>query len=182
VFCTSSLHVALPICFEFIVLSAAAVIGVVVIGVYFLRSGELSRVPVPDAARRIVHDFVVGIGSLNRRSLIVTGALSLGIWVFEVLALVCMFHAAAIDLGIGEAFVVMGVMSLSTLVPTAPGYIGTYQLVAALAMAAFGHSQTLGVVAATGIQAFLFGSVTLVGVGALIIRSLARLQAGDELR
>ena len=133
----------------------------------------------PDAARRLVGDFVVGVGSLNRRSLITTGALSLGVWIFELLALVAMFHAAAIDLRASEALVVMGAMSLSTLVPTAPGYIGTYQLVAALAMAAFGHSETLGIIAATGIQVFLFGGVTLVGVGALIIRSLARLQAGD---
>ena len=168
--------------FELIALSATTMIGVVIIGVYFLRSGELSRMPVPEAARRLLHDFVLGIGSLNRRSLITAGALSLGVWVFEVLALVCMFHAAAIDLRASEALVVMGAMSLSTLVPTAPGYIGTYQLVAALAMAAFGHSQTLGVVAATGIQVFLFGSVTLVGVGALIIRSLARLQAGEDAR
>ena len=131
------------------------------------------------AARRLVGDFVVGVGSLNRRSLITTGALSLGVWIFELLALVAMFHAEAIDLRASEALVVMGAMSLSTLVPTAPGYIGTYQLVAALAMAAFGHSETLGIIAATGIQVFLFGGVTLVGVGALIIRSLARLQAGD---
>lgn len=166
--------------FEYIAVTATTLIGLVLIGVYFLRSGELRRIPVPVAARRLLHDFVVGVGSLNRRSLITTGAMSLGVWTFEVLALVCMFHAAAIDLHPGEAFVVMGVMSLSTLVPTAPGYIGTYQLVAALAMAAFGYSETLGVVAATGIQVFLFGSVTLVGIGALIIRSLARLQAGDN--
>ena len=165
--------------FEYVAVSATTLIGLVVIGVYFLRSGELSRIPVPDAARRLVGDFVVGVGSLNRRSLITTGALSLGVWIFELLALVAMFHAAAIDLGASEALVVMGAMSLSTLVPTAPGYIGTYQLVAALAMAAFGHSETLGIIAATGIQVFLFGGVTLVGVGALIIRSLARLQAGD---
>lgn len=168
--------------FEFIALAGTTVIGVVIIGVYFLRSGELSRLPVPDAARRLVHDFVIGIGSLNRRSLVVTGGLSLGVWVFEVLALVYMFHAAAIDLRVSEALVVMGAMSLSTLVPTAPGYVGTYQLVAALAMAAFGYSQTLGVIAATGIQVFLFGSVTLVGVGAWIIRSLVRLQASDDGR
>lgn len=123
-----------------------AVIATTLIGVYFLRSGEFSRIAVPDAARRLLHDFVVGIGSLNRRSLITTAGLSLGIWTFEVFALVCMFHAAAIDLHANEAFVVMGVLSRSTLVPTAPGYIGTYQLVAALAMAAFGHSETLGVI------------------------------------
>lgn len=167
--------------FETVAVTATTLIGVVLIGVYFLRSGELSRITVPDAARRLLRDFVTGIESLNRRSLITTAALSLGIWTFEVLALVCMFHAAALDLYPSEALVVMGVLSLSTLVPTAPGYIGTYQLVAALAMAAFGHSATLGVVAATGIQVFLFGSVTLAGIGALIIRSLARLQSGDNV-
>lgn len=166
--------------FEYIAVTATTVLGLVLIGVYFLRSGEFSRIPVPDAARRLLRDFVVGIGSLNRRSLITTCALSLGIWVFEVLALACMFSAVAIELRASEALVVMGALSLSTLVPTAPGYIGTYQLVAALAMAAFGHSETLGVIAASGVQVFLFGGVTLVGIGTLIIRSLARLQASDH--
>jgi len=162
--------------FEVIALGGAVLVGVAMMGIYFLRSGELSRIPVPDAVRRLLHDFVIGIGSLNRRSLLVTIGLSLGVWAFEALALGCMFHAVSIELSIAEALAVMGVVSLSTVVPTAPGYVGTYQLVAVLAMAAFGYSETGGIVAATSVQIFLFGSVTLVGIIGLVIRSLARLQ------
>ena len=167
--------------FELIAISATIVVGIAILGVYVLRSGEFSRLPVPAAAARLLRDFAFGIESLNRRSLALAALLSSAIWMFEILALWCMFSAVDIHLTVAESLLVMGAISLSTLVPTAPGYIGTYQLVAVLAMTAFGYSHTHGVVAASGIQLFLFGSVTLAGISMLVIRSLARLQdEGDD--
>lgn len=162
--------------FEIIALNAALVIGVVILAVYFLRSGELRVFPVPAAASRLLHDLGRGLASLNRRSMLVTIAFSLAIWTFEALALWCMFHAAAVKLSASQTLLVMGAASLSTLVPTAPGYIGTYQLVFVLAMGALGYSDMAGIVASTSIQVVLFGSVTLIGISLLVARSLARLQ------
>jgi uncharacterized membrane protein YbhN (UPF0104 family) len=162
--------------FEVVALNAALLIGVVILAVYFLRSGELRSFPVPAAARRLVRDLGRGITSLNRRSMMVTAVLSVGVWSFEIIALWWMFDAVAVDLSLSQTLLVMGAASLSTLVPTAPGYIGTYQLAFVLAMGAFGYSDMHGVIASTSIQVFLFGSVTLVGISLLVARSLARLE------
>lgn len=161
--------------FELVALNAGAVIGVVILGIAWLRSGGIARIPIPDALRDIFDDFVRGIASLNRRSVSVALLLSGGVWLCEVAALGWVFAALDILLSPGQAMLVMGAASLSTLVPTAPGYLGTYQLVAVLAMEAFGHSASAGIVASGAIQVVLFGSVTVAGLAILSGRGLRRL-------
>ncbi len=162
--------------FEIIALNAALLIGIVILAIYFLSSGEFRSFPIPAAARRLAHDLAVGIASFNRKSLLTTIALSLGIWAFEILGLWWMFHAVAVNLSLNQTLLVMGAASLSTLVPTAPGYVGTYQLVFVLAIGVFGYSELHGVIASTSIQIVFFGSVTLVGISLLVARSLAGFQ------
>ena len=65
----------------------------------------------------------------------------------------------------------LGLASLSTLVPTAPGYLGTYQLVFGHVFQLFGYSQTIGIIAATAVQVFCFGTVTILGGLVLLSRS-----------
>ena len=74
----------------------------------------------------------------------------------------------------------MGAASLSTLVPTAPGYLGTYQLIFVIAMTAFGFSTSVGIVTSTAIQIVLFGSVTIAGMIVLGFRSIRHVVAASE--
>ena len=53
----------------------------------------------------------------------------------EVLALASVVRSFGVSLSPPESLMLLGLASLSTLVPTAPGYVGTYQLV-------FGMSST----------------------------------------
>ncbi len=160
--------------FELVALNAGAIIGVALLAIAVLRSGNLGRLPMPPPILALCDDFCAGIASLNRRSALLTVLLSAAIWSFEVAALTQTFAALAISLELGQAMLVMGIASLSTLVPTAPGYLGTYQLVFAIAMRAFGLPESAGIVAAGAVQACLFGSVTVVGVALLSLRSLRR--------
>ena len=139
-----------------------------------IRSGNFARVPIPPQLFALCQDFCAGIASLNRRSALLAALLSAAIWSFEVVTLTQVFAALAIELKPGQAMLVMGIASLSTLVPTAPGYLGTYQLVFALAMRAFGLPEAVGVVAAGAVQACLFGSVTVAGAAIVALRSLRR--------
>ena len=167
-------HAARQPSFELVALNAGGIIGVVLLAIAVLRSGNLGRLPVPPQILALCNDFRAGIASLNRRSALLTVLLSAAIWSFEVAALGQVFAALAIDLELGQSMLVMGIASLSTLVPTAPGYLGTYQLVFAIAMRAFGLPESAGIVAAGAVQACLFGSVTVVGVVLLALRSLRR--------
>lgn len=160
--------------FELVALNAGVIIGLVVLAIAVLRSGNLGRLRIPPQVMAVCRDFSAGIASLNRRSALLAVLLSAIIWAFEVAALVQTFKALALSLDVGQAMLVMGIASLSTLVPTAPGYLGTYQLVFALAMRTFGLPESIGIVAASAVQACLFGSVTVVGTVILALRSLRR--------
>lgn len=126
----------------------------------------------PRALARPLADLGHGLRSLNRRTLARSVALTVAVWAAEVTALWAMLAALGPALTPGQALFVMSAASLSTLVPTAPGYLGTYQLVFGSAMAAFGLSATLGVLASTLIQLCLFGSVTLAGLVLYLARSM----------
>lgn len=167
-------HAARLPSFELVALNAGFIIGVAVLMIAALRSGNFARVPVPPQLAVLCHDFCAGIASLNRRSALLAVLLSAAIWSCEVVALTQVFAALALKLEPGQAMLVMGIASLSTLVPTAPGYLGTYQLVFALTMRAFGLPESVGIVAAGAVQACLFGSVTVAGAAIVALRSLRR--------
>jgi glycosyltransferase 2 family protein len=164
-------HAARQPSFELVALNAGVIIGVAVLIIAALRLGHLGRLPMPPQVLALCQDFCAGIASLNRRSALLAVLLSAVIWGFEVVALTQVFAALAIKLEPGQSMLVMGIASLSTLVPTAPGYIGTYQLVFAIAMRAFGLPESAGIVAAGAVQVCLFGSVTVVGGMMLALRS-----------
>ena len=65
----------------------------------------------------------------------------------------------------------LALASLSTLVPTAPGYVGTYQLVFGNVFHIFGYPETIGIIAASAVQIFCFGTVTIFGGLVLLSRS-----------
>lgn len=164
--------------FELIALNAGAVIGVVLLGIVAVRSGDLGNLAnlrLPDTLVTVFDDFRRGLATLNRRSSALSVVLTSGIWFFETCAVAQTFAAFGVGLDASQALLIMGAASLSTLVPTAPGYLGTYQLVFVLAMTAFGFSATAGIAASTAIQVVLFGSVTLAGAAILGARSIKHL-------
>lgn len=171
-------HAARQPTFELVALNAGVIIGVAVLALAVLRAGNLGRLRIPPQVMNLCHDFATGVASLNRRSALLAVVLSAIIWSFEVAALVQAFRALTVHLELGQAMLVMGIASLSTLVPTAPGYLGTYQLVFAIAMRAFNLPESTGIVAAGAVQTCLFGSVTVVGAAILALRSLRRALAG----
>jgi hypothetical protein len=68
-----------------------------------------------------------------------------------------MVRSFGVSLAPPEALMLLGLASLSTLLPTAPAYVGTYQLVFAHVFRIFGYQETIGIIAATAIQIFCFG-------------------------
>src|SRR5262249_23673165 len=91
-------------------------------------------------------------------------ALSLAIWLLEGCAIWCLVRAAGLSLGIAQTAVLVGTLSLGTLVPTAPAYLGSFQLIFGVCLASFGFSSALGVFGAGLVQVFLLGPVTIAGL------------------
>jgi glycosyltransferase 2 family protein len=81
---------------------------------------------------------------------------SIGVWTFEPVALGSVTHGFGAILSLIETLMLLGLATLSTLVPTAPGYLGTYQLVFARVFQMFGYPQATGILAANRRADLLF--------------------------
>lgn len=151
---------------------ATLVVAALALGLYGLRASGRLPFGLPPAASRLVGDLVAGLRSLNRATLQRTVLLTAAVWMAEVAALWAMLAALGLQLTSTQAMLVLSAASLSTLIPTAPGYLGTYQLVFSATLPALGLSATLGVLGSALIQVCLFGSVTLAGVVLYLARSM----------
>jgi glycosyltransferase 2 family protein len=112
-----------------------------------------------------------GVSSVLRGHATIIVVCSIGVWILEAIALAGVVRSFQVTLTPPETLVLLGLASLSTLVPTAPGYVGTYQLVFGHVFQIFGYPVTIGIIAATAVQIFCFGTVTILGGIVLVSRS-----------
>ena len=96
-------------------------------------------------------------GRMLMRAGLITGA----IYLAEAATLAAMLQAVGAIPAPGLLLALLGAASLSTLLPTAPGFLGSYQLAYALVFELFGRDPVLGAAAATAVQAVLFTPVVL---------------------
>ena len=158
--------------FQLVAASGLALFGIAIAGV-IIGAGHAHRVTVlPDWIHRRVQKFAAGLRTLNRASLLRLCLLSALVWLMEMAALAAVLRCIAVTLDPPQLMILTGVTALSTLVPTAPGYVGSYQYVFSLAMTAFGLAAVAGVVAATIVQVALFGGLTLLGITLYLLANL----------
>lgn len=86
------------------------------------------------------------------------------IYIFETLMLGASLASVGEALTATQMLVLLGVVSLSTLMPSAPGFLGTYQFAFALTLELFARDPAHGVTVATAIQLFLFLPVGLLAL------------------
>jgi glycosyltransferase 2 family protein len=165
-------------------LISSVLFGAALVFVIWSRRIDLHAFGLPDFIAVRWARLTEGISSVARGRIGVTIACSFGIWVLEVLALGSIVRAFDAAFSVPQTVVLVGLASLSTLIPTAPGYLGTYQFVFSQVFALFGHPPSIGVVAATTVQVFCFGGVTVLGIFLLLSRSGVELRralaAGDR--
>jgi uncharacterized membrane protein YbhN (UPF0104 family) len=90
--------------------------------------------------------------------------ISLAVWTFDGGAIWAVLRACGVELGFYATCLAIGIVSLSTLLPSPPGFVGTMQFAFALAVAVAGYSRAQGIAAATANQVFLLGSLIVVGL------------------
>ena len=98
---------------------------------------------------------------------------SVVVWGFDGLAIWAILKAYAVDLNFFQMCLALGVVSLATLLPSPPGFVGTMQFAFVLACTALGFSATQGIVAATASQLFLLLPMVLFGLTLLARQYLA---------
>ena len=147
-------------------LSSLLFIGIF-LGLWLLgrKSGRdwIERFPPAIASR--IQSFRQGSSMLRGSDWRKVIGLSLIVWILEGIVLWALLQTVNIGLDLPQMLLLLGVVSLSTLIPSAPGFIGTYQYAYAFAVSLFGYESARGVAAATIAQVVLLGSVTLTGFG-----------------
>jgi glycosyltransferase 2 family protein len=163
------------------VLSSLTAIAALVFGGIFVALWLLSRKAglewverLPPAITKRILSFRQGLSVMRGAGFGRVLSLSLIVWFFEGMMFWSVLKAVDISLGWKEILTVIGVASLSTLIPSAPGFVGTYQYAFAFTVELFGYQSARGVAAATAIQIFLLGSVTLLGMGLYLFLNLVR--------
>jgi glycosyltransferase 2 family protein len=120
-------------------------------------------------ARRHLAMISPAVQVMGKSAFAVAGATTLAIYVLETASLVAVLRGVGVDVTPAMALVVVGAASLSTFLPSAPGFVGTYQYAFLLALTQFGLDGTLGVAAATLVQLVLFGPVALGALAMLAV-------------
>lgn len=120
-------------------------------------------------ADRLV-EFAAGAGASGRRPVIGAAAVVTACaWLMDG-ALVWLAAASlGISLDLAAAIVISGVAVLGTAVPSAPGYIGTFELAASAAAVALGVDPAEALALAILVHAMVLLPIALAGVGALLL-------------
>jgi uncharacterized protein (TIRG00374 family) len=116
-------------------------------------------------------DFASLIEIVRTRRFLAAIALSIPIWFAEILSMYSICRAVDLALPPTALMVLLGAASLSTLFPTAPGFVGSYQFAFVIVLGNFGVSDTLAVVAATGVQVYLMAFYAVVGMFVWVFES-----------
>ena len=123
-----------------------------------------------EVLHRRLERFASGLGGSSQRVPIVEATLlSVPIWLAD--GAICWFVASALGLTLSYpgALLVVGVGALGTSIPSAPGYVGTYELAASATARALGAPGAAAVGLAVVLHALTLLPVALSGAAALLL-------------
>lgn len=122
--------------------------------------------------KRIVQKFSFGLHVLRtRRDFVRLIVLTFPIWFLETASVYLAFSAYRLELSILAAAVVISFLCVATMLPAAPGFIGTYQFVIVTALALYGVSENQSLALGVFLNLFVIVCTTFVGVMVMIRKS-----------
>ena len=155
-----------------VLVTGSAIVGLMlVLGLCFagrLMSRVLVRLPRLSAQVATVQQ---GFEVLRTRRTAKVAALTVLTYLPDALALWFVVRAMGLGLGLADTLILLGVASLSTIVPSGPAFIGTLQFAYALAIEFAGAPAAIGIAAATLVQVCILLPTALAAVAILIHRS-----------
>ena len=128
------------------------------------------RLPGSEALLRIARRFIAGLsGFRSRRAVAGAAALSFIAWPLDALLVWLVAASIDIDISLGAAALISAAAVLSTAVPSAPGYVGTYELAAAFAAQAMGVASSPAFALAVLAHAFTILPAAIAGAVCLVL-------------
>jgi uncharacterized protein (TIRG00374 family) len=138
-----------------------------------LRIAEIITKPFPkkigDKILKLLGSFREGVVALeDRQSYLIVFILSILIWIFYALVFAIGFYAfnfiEIYNIPLGASFVVLVITTIAILVPSSPGYVGTYHWLCMISLSLFAVPESPALGYAIVIHAISMIPVALVGV------------------
>ena len=135
-----------------------------IIGVYNWFAQRLLPSRIHDKADNLFERFLEGLSSLaNPSDVIMIFATSVVIWLLETVKYWFVMHAFPFEVSFIVLMLMNGLVNLATTLPSAPGYIGTFDTPGIETLAAFGVNKDLAASYTFTLHAALWLPVTIVG-------------------
>ena len=148
---------------------ASALFGVILLAALWLAgpgtSGSFVRSPRLSAQLMTVRQ---ALHILRTRRIAAVALLTLIIYLPDTLSLWLIVKAVGLQLGLADTLVLLGAVSLSTLLPSGPAFLGPLQFAYALAIEFAGAPAAVGIAAATLDQLCILLPVALIAAGILV--------------
>jgi uncharacterized protein (TIRG00374 family) len=144
-----------------------------------LLTGALDRLPgrLAGPARRLLESFHAGLDVLSdARALLLTAGWSLVIWVVNAAGVEATFHAFGLDLPPYASFLLLGTIAVALVLPSAPGYVGPFQVGTVEGLALVGVARETALSLSIVYHLANYIPITLVGLAYL---SALKLTLGD---
>lgn len=116
--------------------------------------------------QKIVDSFNMHIGVKSYSILLLAASAA---WVFEAITFALVAYSLNMPLMIDESFFVMSMATLSTLLPSTPGYVGTFDYLCKLSLTFLGYDDNRAVAASILMHIVNLVPITLIGASAFII-------------
>ncbi|HEY5694183.1 MAG TPA: lysylphosphatidylglycerol synthase transmembrane domain-containing protein [Gaiellaceae bacterium] len=162
-------------------MAIAAAVGVLALGALILGARVFIRRDAGALRRfgligRLVRDAVQLLAEpMGRRRPLGWLVLSLCAWLVWALGAIAVARALGFRLGLTEAIFVTAVMNLGVAIPSAPGFVGSYEWLGVASLRLFGVHQSQALAFAIVLHASWYVPTTLAGGAALGIRAYLRL-------
>ena len=152
-----------------------AVLALVIVGaVVYSRTRPRARRDTRSRARQLLRDTIDEVASpIGRRRLVLALALSAVVWGAWACAAGLVCRSLGISLSPIELVFVTAVINLGVVIPSSPGFIGTYQWLAVSALGVVGVDGEVAIAFSLLMQAIWYVPTTIVG-GVVAIREVHR--------
>jgi uncharacterized protein (TIRG00374 family) len=144
-----------------------------------LLTAGINRLPsrLATRAQRLLESFRAGLDVLgDTRALLLTALLSLVIWLANAAGVQATFHAFSLDLPGYASFLLLGTIGVALILPSAPGYVGPFQVGTVEGLALVGVARETALSLSIVYHLANYIPITLVGLAYL---SALNLTLGD---
>lgn len=171
--------------------TAGTIFFSLLIGIFLLRRYEGSKRMKPIISRfddkhlgkwltTKFESFLIGLRGLSSLGdLVIVGLLSILIWLIEGVALYFVTLAFALSISPEEVALLLVIVTISTMIPSGPGFIGTFQYAYVLSFGLFGISKDIAIAASIITQVVFFIIVNPIGIGILLKHNIS-LRGAEE--